>query len=230
MRVPSRIPRIPGPTPLDKQIGRDEFDYQTLLDVLRHYERPRDKISDLLRKGLIVRVKKGLYVFGDHHRSGAVSRHLLANLVYGPSCVSLDSALQHYGLIPEHVEAVTSVSVGRSRVFDTPVGRFIYRQIPPRAYPAGVSRIEEPDGNAFLMAVPEKALADKVYDSRNIDAATPGRIRHFLLDDLRVDEAGLARLNPVLLQEIADAYRSTKLQVLTQAINAMHRQKKGERA
>jgi len=216
--------------PLDKQIGREEFDYQTLLDVLRHYERPRDKISDLLRKGLVVRVKKGLYVLGDHYRSRAISRHLLANLVYGPSCVSLDSALQHYGLIPEHVEAVTSVSIGRSRIFDTPVGRFIYRQIPPGAYPTGVSRVEEPDGNAFLMAVPEKALSDKVYDSRNIDAATPGRMLRFLLDDLRVDESGLARLKPVLLQEIADAYRSGKLKVLTQAISAMHRQEKGERA
>jgi hypothetical protein len=79
------------------------------------------------------------------------------------------------------------------------------------------------------MAVPEKALSDKVYDSRNIGAATPGRMLRFLLDDLRVDESGLARLNPVLLQEIADAYRSAKLKVLTQAISAMHRQKKGER-
>ncbi len=230
MRASSQIVRAPGAKPLDKQIGREEFDYQTLLDVLRHYERPRDKISDLLRKGLVVRVKKGLYVLGDHYRSRAISRHLLANLVYGPSCVSLDSALQHYGLIPEHVEAVTSVSIGRSRVFDTPVGRFIYRQIPRGAYPIGVSRVEEPDGNAFLMAVPEKALADKVYDSRNIGAATPGRMLHFLLDDLRADESGLARLNPVLFQEIADVYRSGKLQVLAQAIGAMHRQKKGKRA
>ncbi|MCK7582144.1 MAG: hypothetical protein MZV65_45435 [Chromatiales bacterium] len=80
------------------------------------------------------------------------------------------------------------------------------------------------------MAVPEKALADKVYDSRNIGAATPGRMLHFLLDDLRADESGLARLNPVLFQEIADVYRSGKLQVLAQAIGAMHRQKKGKRA
>jgi hypothetical protein len=223
MREPSQTSGVPRPKPLHKQIGREEFDYQTLLDVLRDYERPRDKISDLLRKGLVVRVKKGLYVLGDDYRTRPFSRLLLANLVYGPSYVSLDSALQHYGLIPEHVEAVTSVSGGRSRVFDTPIGRFIYRQIPPKAFPVGMSRIEEPNENAFLIAAPEKALCDKVYDSRNIGAATPDRMLHFLLNDLRVDEAGLARLNPLLLREIADAYRSGKLQVLTQAIGAMHR-------
>ncbi len=223
MRVCSQIGRTPSPKPLDKRIGREEFDYQTLLDVLKDYDRPRDKISDLLRKGIIVRVKKGLYVLGDDYRSRALSRHLLANLVYGPSYVSLDSALQHYGLIPEHVEAVTSVSTGRSRVFDTPVGRFIYRQIPVKAYPIGVSRIEEPSGNSFLIAVPEKALSDKVYDLRNIGAATPDRMRRFLLRDLRLDEAGLARLNTARLHEIAGAYGSVKLRVLAQAISGMGR-------
>ena len=108
-----------------RQIKREEFDYQTLLDVLRGYARPRDKISDLLRKGVIVRVKKGLYVFGDDYRDRPFSRELLANLVFGPSYLSLDWALQYYGLIPEKVEAMTSVTTGRSRRFQTPVGLFV---------------------------------------------------------------------------------------------------------
>jgi hypothetical protein len=34
-----------------KQIQREEFDnYQTLLDALRDYARPRDKISELLQQ------------------------------------------------------------------------------------------------------------------------------------------------------------------------------------
>ena len=41
---------------LRKRIAGEEFDYQILLDVLRKYERPRDKITALLRQGAIIRV------------------------------------------------------------------------------------------------------------------------------------------------------------------------------
>ena len=61
---------------IHKHIQHEEFDYQTLLDFLRDCGRPRDNISDLLRKGVIIRVKKGLYVFGDDYRNPA--RHIQA--------------------------------------------------------------------------------------------------------------------------------------------------------
>jgi hypothetical protein len=211
---------------LYKHLDREEFDYQTLLNVLRDYRRPRDKISDLLRKGMIVRVKKGLYVLSDDYRSRPFSRELLANLIYGPSYVSLDSALQHYGLVPEHVEAVTSVTTGRSRIFNTPVGRFTYRQIPLAAFQVGMLRVEETPGKAFLIANAEKALADKIFDERNIGAATPGRMLKLLLDDLRMDETVLARLDPVLVGEIAGRYRSRKLKVLAQTLTKIRQEYK----
>jgi predicted transcriptional regulator of viral defense system len=66
-----------------------------------------------------------LYIFGDEERRGPYSRELLANLMYGPTFISLESALAFYGLIPERVEAMLSVTTGRSREFDTPVGRFV---------------------------------------------------------------------------------------------------------
>jgi hypothetical protein len=36
---------------LRRRIEGEEFDYQTLLDSLKQYERPRDKITGLLRHG-----------------------------------------------------------------------------------------------------------------------------------------------------------------------------------
>lgn len=45
---------------LRKAIPWEEFDYQALLQVLKDYAHPRDKITDLLAKGVLVRVKKGL--------------------------------------------------------------------------------------------------------------------------------------------------------------------------
>src|SRR5512136_3222497 len=100
---------------LRARIDGEEFDYQTLLDSLKQYERPRDKITSLLRRGAIIRVKKGIYVFGPKHARRPFSREILANMIYGPSCISLDFALQYHGLIPERVESLTSVTTGRGR-------------------------------------------------------------------------------------------------------------------
>ena len=92
---------------LREQIGREEFDYPALMGALSQYANPRDKVTSLLRRGTIVRVKKGLYVFGEAYRRRPYSRELLANLIYGPSFVSLDYALAFHGLISERVEVIT---------------------------------------------------------------------------------------------------------------------------
>jgi hypothetical protein len=75
-----------------------------LLPVLAVYERPNDKIADLLSKGMLVQLRRGLYVLGADHRSTPLSLPLVANLLFGPSSVSLDFALGWHGLIcaPRH--------------------------------------------------------------------------------------------------------------------------------
>ncbi|MEA3441146.1 MAG: hypothetical protein U9R58_12785 [Chloroflexota bacterium] len=102
------------------KIHGEIFDYQVLLYTLSGYRKPRDKITRLLAAGAIVRIKKGLYCFGDPFRKKPISREHLANLIYGPSYISIDYALSYYGLIPERVETITSVTTHRSRDFDTP--------------------------------------------------------------------------------------------------------------
>jgi len=206
-----------------KSIPQEEFDYQTLLVALGDYAHPRDKISDLLHKRIIIRVKKGLYVFGNGARQAPYSTEILANLIYGPSYISLDYALQHYGLIPERVEGVTSVTTGRSRRFLTPVGLFIYRTIPIRAFQIGMDRIEIGEGRAFLMATAEKALADKIYEDRGTGLHTKKELIDYLERNLRVDMAALREMNPDDLVAIARRYRSQKVRALAGLIRRMRR-------
>jgi len=205
--------------PIQNQIPREEFDYQTLLDVLKDYGRPRDKISDYLRKGVIIRIKKGLYIFGEGYRKEPFSRELLANLIFGPSYISLDFALQYYGLIPERVEAVTSVTTGRSKRFETPVGLFTYREISVQAFRFGMTRVELDNGSAFLIATAEKALADKIRAVRGTGIKTLGQLREYLADDLRIYEPALKALNPLHVEEIARRYRSRKIRILGDMIH-----------
>ena len=200
---------------------QEEFDYQTLLKCLEGYARPRDKISDLLKKGIIIRVKKGLYIFGEEFRKRPYSPEILANLMYGPSYISLEYALQYHGLIPERVEAVTSVTTGRSRRFASPVGLFTYRSIPLSAFRIGMDRVEIGEGRAFLIAVPEKALADKIYIDRGPGIRTQKMMSAYLEYDLRVGTADLIKLKPETLDSIAQRYRSKKIQLLSDKIRSV---------
>jgi len=197
-----------------KNIPYEEFDYQTLSDSLFMYAQPRMKISALLAKGDIIRVKKGLYVFGDSLRRHPYCKELLANLIYGPSYISLQYALYYHGLTPERVETITSVTCGRSRIFNTPVGHFSYRIIPLQAFRIGMDRIELKDGRSFLMATPEKALADLIVSERGAGLMTQKELRIYLMSNLRVDILALAQLDLNRLSTISFCYRSRRLKLL----------------
>ncbi len=208
---------------LRNKIGSEEFDYQMLLDCLSDYQQPRAKITGLLEKGIIIRVKKGLYVFGEPYRRTPVSREILANLIYGPSYISLDYALQWYGLIPEAVHTVTSVTSGRSRAFTTPFGTFSYRHIPLRAYQVGMDRVPLDDNRAFLIATPEKALADRIAAERGSGIRTLERLKAHLEENMRVDPDELGKLDPSRLAKIADCMRSRKVKLLSRAVSRLGR-------
>lgn len=207
-------------------IDREIFDYQALLDALKGYAHPRDKITDLIRKKLIIRIKKGLYIFGDDYRRHLYSRELLANLIYGPSYISLEYALHYHGLTPERVEALTSVTTGRSRRFLTPVGLFTYRMIPLRAYQLGMTRVEADNEQSFLIAGPDKALADKIVADRGIAIRTQTILYDYLVHDLRIDPVVLAEMDPKRIAEFAEKYRSRKLQLFRGLIHRLRRTRK----
>jgi hypothetical protein len=202
------------PDDLRGRIAGEEFDYLALLHALREYARPRDRITELLRRGEIVRVKKGIYVFGARHAARPFSREVLANMLYGPSYLSREWALHRHGLIPERPAAVTSVSCGRPRRFSTPVGLFLYRPLPLRAYRIGID-LAAPDGAPpFLIATPEKALADKVHDERGTTLLARYEMKAWLLEHLRIAPEMLAGLDVRKLGIIADHYRSRKVRCL----------------
>jgi predicted transcriptional regulator of viral defense system len=210
---------------LRQEIGREEFDYVTLMALLAHLVKPHDRITHMLRSGEIVRVKKGLYVFGEDHRLRPYSRELLANLIYGPSFVSLDSALSFHGLIPEGVRQVTSVTSGRARKFETPVGTFLYRPVPIRSFHFGMSSVEGGVGVRFLMASPERALADKIREDRMARIRTQLEAEQYLFENLRLNEEEFRKLDPDEFRGMAAALNSRKVGLCS----ALHRKMREKR-
>lgn len=210
---------------LRQAIPFEEFDYQALMGALAGYARPRDKVTDLLAKGIIIRVKKGLYIFGEKWRRKPYSREILANLLYGPSCVSLDYALHYHGLIPERVEAITSVTPKRGARFATPVGLFLYRNVPEAGFAVGLGRVELEDSRAFLIATPEKALADKLRQARGLGLRTQQECLAYLVEDLRIEESALCALDAGLLDELSQIYRSPRVALLAGLVRRLARRK-----
>jgi hypothetical protein len=206
---------------LHNLIAPEEFDYLALREALRDYARPRDKITALLRSGTIIRVKKGLYIFGPRHSRAPYSRELLANLMYGPSYVSLEYALSYYGIIPERTETVTSATCGKSRTFSTPAGRFTYWAVPVAAYRMDFDLVAAGPNRAFLMASREKALADYVCHDRGSGLRKASAFASYLFESLRVDATALAQLDPERLARIGAAYRSNKIRLLAGFIRSI---------
>ncbi|MDA3903127.1 MAG: hypothetical protein PF441_06735 [Desulfuromusa sp.] len=210
---------------LRNKIPLEEFDYQTLMGALSDYARPRDKVTALLAKGVIIRVKKGLYIFGPDDRKRPYSREILANLLYGPSCVSCDYALFWHSLIPERVETLTSVTSKRNKTFTTPVGVFSYHALPPASLSIGMQRVELSDGSAFLLASTEKALADKLYCERGLQLNSQKECLEYIVDSLRIDKSLLQKFDLALLEKLAVAYRSRRVKLLAGGLRRLiHRE------
>ena len=83
---------------LRNKCAGEEIDYTFIMDCLKDYSSPRAKLTALLKKGDLIRVKKGLYIFGSDYRKGPYSPEIMANKIYGPSYVSQEYALAYYGL------------------------------------------------------------------------------------------------------------------------------------
>jgi hypothetical protein len=206
---------------LRKIAGREEIDYQFLLSALSEYSHPRDKISNWIKSGELIRIKKGLYVFGKHISLIPFSHEILANLIYGPSAISLNYALSYYGLIPERTTTITSITNKRNKVFSTPVGEFTYHYLSPMKYPVGIELMNESTNNHFLIASPEKALCDYIHlRDRTIALESREDIHAYLFHDLRIDENILRSFRVNKLSEICHAYKDKRLTLLKQFITA----------
>ena len=122
----------------------------------------RKRLTEWQQKGYITKIIKGHYIFCDVEPDDNILIEI-ANRIYGPSYVSLETALAHHHLIPESVYAITSVTTRRTYAFETPVSRFFYRTLLRRLF-FGYDIGPRPIKIAFV----EKALLDLFYLNPNL--------------------------------------------------------------
>lgn len=187
------------------------FSHSVLAPRLVAYRRPNDKISEWLADQSLIAIKRGLYVCNPSYTQIPLSLPLIANQLYGPSYVSLDYALSHYGLIPEAVHQITSITTRRAKIYDTPLGRFSYERLALSVYPIGIISTRNNAGHYYLIASREKALCDKLIQTPNLAITSPTALLSYLNQDLRLDIEQLADFDQALVRRIAAAGVKTRL-------------------
>lgn len=158
-----------------KSVERPYFTRHDL--ALRSISMYDAQLSLWLKEGLLVRAKRGLYVFTDAREE--LTAEEISALLYEPSYISLESALSFYGFIPEMVHAQTAITTKATRTFSNSFGHFMYRSVKPELFFGYIPK--ETKHGKFLLAEPEKAILDYFY--LHPDAGdTPGK-----LEELRIN-------------------------------------------
>jgi predicted transcriptional regulator of viral defense system len=150
--------------------------------------RVRLQISRWVRDGRLIRLRKGLYCLAEPYRKINPEKFCIANVLKSPSYVSLQSALGFYGIIPEFVPQVTSVTTVRPQTIETPLGRFDFRHISKKMF-WGYKKTELSEGQSAFVARPEKALLDLVYltgPGDSLDFLEELRLQNFEKLDKRI--------------------------------------------
>lgn len=182
------------------------FKMQDLSSVFTDCVNLATKAKRLEREGEILRLKKGLYVTSPRISRMELSPFLLANHIYGPSYVSMQTSLRYYGLIPEAVYSVQSMTTGVARDYENAIGTFNYIHVPARYYNIGVT-MKESAGATFMIAAPEKALCDLMVFTPNLNLRFQSSIREYLEEDIRLDMDELLNFDLDIIKDCAEVSR-----------------------
>ena len=158
------------------------FTLQQLSDVLNIKKSSLFKIiQKLLAANILTKIEKNKYFLTDSQ----ISDFALANYLYQPSYISLESALNFYGILSQFPYEITSITTKKpkEKIFENQI--FTYRKLKKELY-FGYQKIED-----YLIAYPEKALLDQLYlyakglksinlDEYKLDSLNVSRIRKYL--------------------------------------------------
>lgn len=199
------------------------IDYAVILAGLSDYKSPKDKVSKFEKSGVLVRLKKGLYVVSSEVSGRALSIELIANHLYGPSYISFESALSFHGLIPERTYIVKSATTKRRKHYHTPFGEYEYLTVPENYFPIGLQQNIIQNSYAFIIASPEKAICDLIIATSGLRFQSKKSIREYLRDDLRIDFESGTKLNPEIIEECARyGYKKTELSLLSYVVTSIN--------
>lgn len=192
------------------------------MELLDGYKRPWDRVTDLVKRGILTKVKSTIYVPGPSLKMRGPEPMLLANHLASPSYISMETALAYWQMIPERVYEYRSATTGRSVAYATPVGQFTFRHFPLPYYSFGQETIELAPDQAVIIATPEKALCDKIVATSALLLRGMTQTREWLLGDMRIERDTLRSLRlEEIKQWLKDAPKRESIEWLIKTIEQL---------
>lgn len=163
----------------------------------------RNNLTRWVKKGYLIRLRQGYFTFPEY--SGKADFYLyVANQIYRPSYISLHTALSFYGLIPESVVQITSVTSLKTATFTNSMGEYSYKSM-KEGLMFGYQLKPITDNLTIRFATPEKAILDLLYLYPFYNSVQE-------LEELRLDEDYLSKeLNKDLLMSYNAKFQSASL-------------------
>jgi len=162
----------------------------------------RRQLSRWTASGRLYQLRRGVYALAPPYQKVKPHPFAVANALVRASYVSLQAALAHYGLIPDVAPVTTSITTGRPRHWETPLGSFEFRHVKTSWFHS-YERLSLAGGQQAFVALPEKALLDLIY-------LEPGADDPAYLQELRLQ--ALEPLNLSRLAELAGGSGSPRLE------------------
>lgn len=164
----------------------------------------RNNFVRWVKKGLLLRLRQGYYTFPEYKSNSDFSL-FFANRIYRPSYISLHTALAFYGIIPEAVVQITSVTTLKTASFQNEFGEYVYKSI-RKELMFGYDIKPIANGQSLQLAQPEKALLDLLY-------LYPFYSTEEDMENLRIDEDFLQdELNLQRMEDYLLRFKSKALQ------------------
>lgn len=188
-----------------KMQGRPYFTSAIFKALATNEKTVHNQIVSWIKNGDVVKLRRGFFTLSDQERKVGLSKKLIANTIYSPSYISLEFALSFYGMIPEAVFSVTSVTTKKTQKFTNTFGEFLYKSIKKEFF-FGFQTTKDEFGFDCFLATPEKALLDYLYF--NVSANTKIN-NNFFGESLRLQNLELLDLEKI--QKMAKKIGSTKI-------------------
>lgn len=168
------------------------------------YDSRHSLIKRMTKEGTLQKIRNDLYLIKQSLRKDLPDKFEIAQIIWGPSYISFESALNYHGWIPEAVFTTASACVKKGRRIETAIGLFSYEHVPMDAFAIGLHHQVE-NSISYLIAEPWKAVADLIYARRK----TWGNISA-LCGDLRIEEEDLLASDGKLLLYLSQTYPSVR--------------------
>lgn len=138
-----------------------EFPVFSLQDIKKKYpDFDNRRLFEWQQKDYIQKIRREYYCFRERKKD----EHFMffaANKIYSPSYVSMETALDYYGFIPEGVFMTTSITSRNTARYSTPIGEFSFHHLKPSLF-FGYKIVQAGDFG-LKVAEPEKVILDYLY-------------------------------------------------------------------